>query len=48
MHGSYLFEVLDAFGDGGDLPSTEEMHAVFVQAGIFSPPLPKPNSIFDP
>ncbi|KAK1692499.1 hypothetical protein QYE76_009196 [Lolium multiflorum] len=48
-HGSYLFEVLDALnnpGDGSALPSTDEMHAIFQQAGIFSPPLPNPS--FDP
>uniref|UniRef100_A0ACD5W683 Uncharacterized protein n=1 Tax=Avena sativa TaxID=4498 RepID=A0ACD5W683_AVESA len=31
-HGSHLFEVLD----GSNLPTTEEMHALFVQAGLFS------------
>jgi hypothetical protein len=45
-HGSYLFELFDACNDPGDgsaLPSTEEMHAVFLHAGIFSPPLPNPS-----
>nr|XP_051211756.1 agamous-like MADS-box protein AGL80 [Lolium perenne] len=48
-HGSYLFQVPDAFNDPGDgsaLPNTEEMHAIFQQAGIFSPPLQNPS--FDP
>jgi hypothetical protein len=45
-HGSYLFEVLDALNDPGDgsaLPSAEEMQAVFLHAGIFSPQLPNPS-----
>jgi hypothetical protein len=42
-HGTYSFETLDAF-DGIALPTLEEMHADFVQAGIFSYPLPNPSS----
>jgi hypothetical protein len=45
-HGSYLFEVFDALNDPGDgsaFPSAEEMHAVFLHAGIFPPPLLNPS-----
>jgi hypothetical protein len=43
-HGTYSFETLDAF-DGIALPRLEEMRADFVQAGIFSYPLPNPSSL---
>jgi hypothetical protein len=45
-HGSYLFEVLDACdvaGDGSGMPTTEELHAVFLKAGIFTAPQPNPS-----
>jgi hypothetical protein len=45
-HGSFLFEVLDACdvaGDGSGLPTNEELHAVFLKAGIFTPPQPNPS-----
>uniref|UniRef100_A0ACD5TXR2 Uncharacterized protein n=1 Tax=Avena sativa TaxID=4498 RepID=A0ACD5TXR2_AVESA len=45
-HGSYLFEVFkacDVAGDGSGLPTTEELHAVFVKAGIFTAPQPNPS-----
>ncbi|KAM0927280.1 hypothetical protein ACQ4PT_002986 [Festuca glaucescens] len=44
--GSFLFEVLDACdvaGDGSGLPTTEELHAVFLKAGIFTAPQPNPS-----
>ncbi|CAM0958338.1 unnamed protein product [Alopecurus aequalis] len=43
-HGSYLFEVLDACdvnGDGSGLPTNEELHSIFVKAGISTSPQPK-------
>ncbi|CAM0958254.1 unnamed protein product [Alopecurus aequalis] len=43
-YGSYLFEVLDACdvnGDGSGLPTNEEVHSIFVKAGISTAPQPK-------
>jgi hypothetical protein len=37
-HGTYPFETLDAL-DGISLPTLEEMHADFVQSGLFSHPM---------
>ncbi|KAM0897551.1 hypothetical protein ACQ4PT_022494 [Festuca glaucescens] len=49
-YGSYLFETLDAShvaGEGGVLPSAEEMHACLMRAGILSKPLKLSPSFLD-
>ncbi|KAM0888544.1 hypothetical protein ACQ4PT_028292 [Festuca glaucescens] len=45
-HGSDLLAMFDPFNaadNGSALPTTEDMHAVFLHAGIFSPLLPNPS-----